>query len=79
MSYTGQLDGEDVDQIVECWKRPGEFCSNPEMIKDGVMAGDVNQGILGDCWMLAAMACISERKSLFEVKYFYFFIIFILL
>ena len=47
------------------------------MIKDGVGAGDVNQGILGDCWMLAAMACISERKCLFEVRSLLFIIIII--
>ena len=68
ISYTGRLNGEDVDQIVDAWKRPREFCSNPEMIKDGAGADDVNQGSLGDCYMVAAMACISERKVLFEVR-----------
>ncbi|CAH8528468.1 unnamed protein product [Heterobilharzia americana] len=48
------------------WLRPHEICSNPEFISDGASRFDVRQGELGDCWLLAAIACLSMHKKLFE-------------
>ncbi|CAH8843229.1 unnamed protein product [Trichobilharzia szidati] len=48
------------------WLRPHEICSNPEFITGGATRFDVRQGELGDCWLLAAIACLSMHKNLFE-------------
>jgi calpain len=46
------------------WKRPHEICTNPELFVDGGSRMDVVQGILGDCWLLAAVASVSTNPSL---------------
>lgn len=43
------------------WYRPTQFETSPSLYgKAGVNPGAVNQGGLGDCWYLAAMAAIGE-------------------
>ena len=61
------MKGKSVDCIVDGWVRAGELYKKPEMIKNGITKDDVNQGHLGDCWMLAAMADLSEKEDLFQV------------
>ncbi|THD22477.1 Calpain-2 catalytic subunit [Fasciola hepatica] len=47
------------------WLRPAEICANPEFITGGASRFDVRQGELGDCWLLAAIACLSMHDKLF--------------
>jgi len=52
------------------WKRASEIFENPAIFKEGIEAGDVNQGELGDCYFLCAMSAIAEYpdrvKALFR-------------
>ena len=48
------------------WKRPNEFCGNPQLFVDGVEEGDVIQGALGDCYFLGALSVVATRKELLE-------------
>ncbi|CAD7938164.1 unnamed protein product [Amoebophrya sp. A25] len=37
--------------------------SNMQLYQDGVSATDILQGQIGDCWLMAAMACMAERPG----------------
>jgi len=46
------------------WKRPKDFCPNPQLFIDGVESGDVIQGALGDCYFLGALSVVATRRDL---------------
>ncbi|XP_064485553.1 calpain-B-like isoform X4 [Ornithodoros turicata] len=48
------------------WLRPNDICEKPEFFVHGASRFDVLQGELGNCWMVASIACLTLRKELFN-------------
>ncbi|CAL8083554.1 unnamed protein product [Calicophoron daubneyi] len=48
------------------WLRPHELTSDPKFIIDGISRFDVEQGEIGDCWLLAALSSLSMHPELLE-------------
>ena len=46
------------------WKRPHELTEDPKLFDGGSSRFDINQGELGDCWLLAALANLTMNKKL---------------
>lgn len=47
------------------WLRPMEICDDPQFFVEGFSRFDVQQGELGDCWLLAAAANLTQDSKLF--------------
>ena len=50
------------------WLRPSEIAGtlNPVLFTDGVSPADVQQGILGDCFLVTALALIASQMMLLK-------------
>nr|CAD7200723.1 unnamed protein product [Timema douglasi] len=47
------------------WLRPMEISEDPQLFVDGASRFDIQQGELGDCWLLAAVANLTLNHGLF--------------
>ncbi|KAK4033226.1 hypothetical protein C8A01DRAFT_50149 [Parachaetomium inaequale] len=47
-------------------KRVGEIFDDPKFYIDGPTANDVRQGRDGDCWLMAALCTLSNKRGLIE-------------
>ncbi|KAK7790175.1 hypothetical protein R5R35_002953 [Gryllus longicercus] len=47
------------------WRRPMEIVEDPQLFVEGASRFDVQQGELGDCWLLAAVANLTLSSALF--------------
>ncbi|XP_046752053.1 calpain-A isoform X8 [Diprion similis] len=52
------------DRYIE-WKRPMEIAQDPQLFVEGFSRFDVQQGELGDCWLIAAVANLTLHPNLF--------------
>ncbi|XP_022217684.2 calpain-B [Drosophila obscura] len=52
------------DRYIE-WRRPNEIVDDPQFFVEGYSRFDVQQGELGDCWLLAAAANLTQDSTLF--------------
>lgn len=48
------------------WKRPKDICEDPHLFVDGVSTQDLIQGELGNCWFVAACACLAINKRIWS-------------
>lgn len=51
--------------IVE-WKRPGEISNEPHLFVEGISSHDLNQGVVGNCWFVAACSCLALKPHLWK-------------
>eukprot|EP01064_Diplonema_japonicum_P010265 TRINITY_DN17579_c0_g1_i1.p1 TRINITY_DN17579_c0_g1~~TRINITY_DN17579_c0_g1_i1.p1 ORF type:complete len:643 (+),score=127.56 TRINITY_DN17579_c0_g1_i1:65-1930(+) len=55
------------DFPVKSWKRASDLFWEPSLFKDGVNPDDVQQGGLGDCWLLSAVSALSKHTDLTSI------------
>ncbi|KAM8799931.1 calpain-6 [Eudromia elegans] len=48
------------------WKRPKELCEDPRLFVNGISSHDLHQGILGNCWFVAACSCLALQETLWQ-------------
>jgi len=46
------------------WKRPKDIIPDPKIFVEGASRFDITQGMLGDCWLLAAVASLTQYQGL---------------
>ncbi|XP_071542636.1 calpain-B-like isoform X2 [Panulirus ornatus] len=58
---------EGVTRRSYVWKRPNDIIQDPRFFVDGATRFDIQQGELGDCWLLAAVCNLTLNPGLFHV------------
>ncbi|XP_062262442.1 calpain-5-like [Platichthys flesus] len=48
------------------WKRPGEISNDPHLFVEGISSHDLNQGVVGNCWFVAACSCLALKPNLWK-------------
>lgn len=48
------------------WMRPYEICARPKFISEGSSRFDVEQGELGDRWLLSAISCLTSTPRFLD-------------
>jgi hypothetical protein len=61
---------DDVENVADDsqieWMRPYELVTNPLLNTDKIKPEEVQQGALGDCWFLAALAALAKEPKLYQ-------------
>ena len=45
---------------------PQEISEGPRLVVEGVSTTDLNQGVLGNCWFVAACSCLASEPKLWD-------------
>ncbi|XP_037544043.1 calpain-5 [Nematolebias whitei] len=48
------------------WKRPREISAEPHLFVEGISSHDLNQGVVGNCWFVAACSCLALKPHLWK-------------
>ena len=56
---------QNQDSLIK-WVRASDLVEDPKFVVNGFDRFDVNQGGLGNCWMLASLANLTMKTKLFE-------------
>ncbi|KAE8277255.1 Calpain-5 [Larimichthys crocea] len=48
------------------WKRPREISDDPHLFVEGISSHDLNQGVVGNCWFVAACSCLALKPNLWK-------------
>ena len=46
------------------WTRARDICEGARLFVEGSSVDDVKQGLVGDCWLAASVACIANKEHL---------------
>jgi len=63
--------GKQTESVVVQWMRPHQIKTSNSDSLDWVVfrdpvPSDISQGVLGNCWLLSALAVLAERRELIE-------------
>lgn len=62
LSLSRDVEGKPPSYV---WMRPSSYCTQPSsLFVDAIEPNDIDQGTLGDCYLLCAIACCSEMPLL---------------
>lgn len=68
----GVLKGDTASGVIYVsaveWKRASEICGQggARLFEGEIEAEDLHQGQIGDCWLIAALACVAERPEIVQ-------------
>ncbi|KAM4546359.1 calpain-5-like [Fundulus diaphanus] len=48
------------------WKRPKDIQNPPHLFVEGISSHDLNQGVVGNCWFVAACSCLALKPHLWH-------------
>ncbi|XP_029426985.1 calpain-1 catalytic subunit-like [Rhinatrema bivittatum] len=48
------------------WLRPKDICKSPQFVLQSAATTDICQGELGNCWVLAAVSCLTLKSNFFS-------------
>ncbi|XP_057694709.1 calpain-12 [Corythoichthys intestinalis] len=60
----GMLEEDDPKKAIK-WKRPKDISENAVFVEGTTGTTDICQGQLGNCWLLAALSCLTMHPKLF--------------
>jgi len=71
----GVLKGDTASGVIYLgaveWKRASEICEKEgqggaQLFEGEIEAQDMQQGQIGDCWLIAALACVAQRPEILQ-------------